>query len=108
MFGQDGELHVRFSAYRQGYFACQPEARPAIWNPDQVITEAIPRKEHAPRREVHDPERKHSSQPVDEPLAPLLVAVEQHFAVGMIGHEAMAVTGELVVATGGAGRAVYY
>ncbi len=44
MFGQDDELRVRFSAYRQGYFACQPEARSAVRDPDQVITEAIPRK----------------------------------------------------------------
>ena len=74
---------------------CERDAAGIEREIQRLFTEAIPRKEHAPRREVHDPERKHSSQPVDEPLAPLLVAVEQHFAVGMIGHEAMAVTGEL-------------
>src|SRR5215471_17822346 len=41
MFCQDDEIRVWFSAQRQCNLACQTKAGAAIWNPDQIVAEAI-------------------------------------------------------------------
>ena len=54
---------------------------------ERLFAEAVARAEEPPVRAVVDDEGPHAVQPLDEAVAPLAVAVEQHLGVGVVGDE---------------------
>src|SRR5437868_6644285 len=52
-----------------------------------LLAKTVAREEHAALRAIIDRERPHAIEPLWQRLAPQSPTVQQHFRIGMIGHE---------------------